>query len=612
MKRRSGRARVWVVVLLGVLGTAAVAAQQQPNAVAKDGDDTIRRAMRDELARSMEKLQLAQLDRPYFIAYRVRESRGLEVGATCGSLMGSSSEDSVTRTLSVEVRVGDYNFDNTNFISRPSFSPGTIRPQFGFNALPIDDDYLEFRRQIWLATDGAYKQALEQLAGKKAALQNRTRAEDLPDFSKESTTQIPETAPAIRMERTRAEAMVRELSRVLGAMPGINSSSVSLSVGNGRTFYLNSEGTEFEKSRPLITISAEAATQAVDGLKLSDSDRFYFRSVEVLPPREALAERIRGLAARLESLRNAPLLARYNGPVLFEGRAAAEVFGEQFAPALIGQRKPDTGVPGMAAVFERFSQAGGGAFSGKIGARVLPDSMSVVDNPTLAAYGNEPLFGGYKTDADGVLAHETRVIEGGILKTLLNGRTPVEGVAHSTGNRRGTGAIPSNMIVESSEGLGAAELRSKLLELVKKRGLEFGIVVRELGSGSTTEQFMAVFSSMMGRGDAGRDLLLAYKVYPDGREELIRGARLSGMTAESFKGIVAASKEAVVFHNQQMPRFNLSSAFLSSFGAEMAASPSLPLASYVVPSLLFEDLSLTKPARELPKPPFSEPPPCTQ
>jgi hypothetical protein len=91
---------------------------------------------------------------------------------------------------------------------------------------------------------------------------------------------------------------------------------------------------------------------------------------------------------------------------------------------------------------------------------------------------------------------------------------------------------------------------------------------------------------------------------------MIRGAHLSGTNAESFKDIVAASKSATVFNTAHMLRFNFSPTFFFSFGSEMASSASVPLVSYVVPSLLFEDLSLSKPLQEIPKPPFSDPPPC--
>jgi len=610
MKRNLRVWRIPLSLLLCVVGASLVQPQQEPQTDAKPGGEMITRAMRDELARSMEKLRLPQLDKPYFIAYRIHEARGLEASATCGSLLSSSDDDSRIRALTVEVRVGDYAFDNSNFLSPPSFSLGTIHPQFGFNELPIDDNYLEIRRQVWLATDGSYKQAVEQLAAKKAALQNKTRAEDLPDFSKENPTQIMDIEPAVQMKRSDAEMLVRKLSKLLGAKPGLNSSMVSLSVGNGRSLYLNSEGTFYEKSHPLVTLTAASSTQAADGMKLGDSVTFYSDSRDRLPPDDRVAALIEEMGGRLKSLRDAPVLARYNGPVLFEGRAAAEIFAEEFAGGLAGQRKPVSGMGEMEAIFERFPQFAGSSFVGKIGARVLPDFLSVVDNPTLSVYGQEPLFGGYKVDDDGVLAHETRLVEGGILKTLLTARTPVEGVTHSTGNGRRGGPIPSNLIVEAREGLSETELKSRLVEMMKRSNLDYGIVVRKIGGGTGAgmeEQALAMFSGMTGQPGAGKAVLLAYKVYPDGREEMIRGAHLSGLTAESFKGIVAASKSAIVFSSPHTPQFNFSSSFFLSFGA----AQSLPMVSYIVPSLLFEDLSLTKPAQETPKPPFSDPPLCT-
>jgi len=600
-------------LFLFAAGSGFLLAQQPAQPQSTSPQDAVSRALRDELARSMEQLRLGDLAKPYFITYRVHESSGLAASAMCGTLLGSNDDASRARTLSVELRVGDYSFDNTNFVSFPSFSPGTLRQQFGFSQLPIDDDYLEIRRQIWLATDASYKQALEQLAGKKAALQNRTRSEDLPDLSKESVTDTTDVAPPIEMKRPDVESLVRTLSKLLGNLPTIDSSSVSLSVSNGRSLSLNSEGTRFEKSHPLLTLSAAASTHAPDGMKLGDSISLYASSLDGVPSREQLTLRMQDLAARLTVLRDAPTLDHYNGPVLFDGRAAAEIFSREFAPAFVGQRKPVSSASEMEIAFQRFSQLGGPSFAGKIGARVLPEFLNVTDNPTMIVYGKEPLFGGYKVDDEGVPARETKLVENGILKTLLTGRAPVEGVSHSTGNHRGGSVMPSNLIVGAREGLSDTELKNRFLELVKKRGLEYGILIREIGSSSGTnmeEQAAAMLAAMTGQQGAGTSVLLAYKVYPDGHEQLVRGALLSAMSAESFKEIVAVSKSATVFNTPHVPHFNFSSSFFSSFGEEMSGPASLPLVSYVVPSMLLEDVSLIKPSQETPKPPLSDPPSC--
>ena len=207
-------------------------------------ETALSRAMRDELLRSKKDLRLAQLELPYFISYQVREVEDAAISASRGSLLASGENRS--RMLTVELRVGDYALDNTNFFAGPEFAFTRNRSFFGFNELPLDDNYLEFRRVIWLATDSAYKQALENLAGKRAALQNRTRSENLPDFSKEEPTRTTDILPAGKFERSSAELLVRSLSKILGNVPDLYNSSVALSATYSRTVYLNSEGTSYE------------------------------------------------------------------------------------------------------------------------------------------------------------------------------------------------------------------------------------------------------------------------------------------------------------------------------------------------------------------------------
>jgi hypothetical protein len=598
---------LWVLLAAqtqaGVRGQSAGRPFAQPGQQHAVQETSLLRAMRDELSRSMKDLRLAQLERPYFISYQVRESQDIGISASGGSLL--ASDENRSRMLTVELRLGDYAFDNTNFFAGPEFAFTRNRSFFGFNELPLDDNYLEFRRLIWLATDSAYKQALENLAGKRAALQNRTRAENLPDFSKEDPTQTTADSPAGKFERSAAESLVRNLSKVLGNVSDLYDSSVTLSASYSTTVYLNSEGTSYQKKEPLIALAAAASTQAIDGMLLDDSVNFYARSLASLPAADELASRMRDMTVRLENLRKAPLLDRYNGPVLFEGRAAGEIFSAEFAPALSGRRKTLTGNPEMDSIFGRFSGSGSASFADKLGGRVLPQFLSVLDNPTISNYGNEPLFASYKVDQEGVRARETRVIENGVLKTFLTTRTPVEGVAHSSGNNRGLGPAPSNLILVAENGLTEAGLKQQFLELVKKRGLDYGIIIRKIASsgGGLQEQAVAMMSAMTGRGEKSRNVLLAYKVYLDGREELLRGARLSAMSADSFKEIVGASKSASVYTARQTPYFDLG--MMASFGGRETSDP---LVSYVVPSLLFDDLTLTKPNTEMPKPPFSSPP----
>ncbi|MGH9649987.1 MAG: metallopeptidase TldD-related protein, partial [Terriglobales bacterium] len=433
-------------------------------------DDVILKAMRDELARNMEKLRLSDLDKPYFIAYTVQDGSTVGASATFGSL--TAIEDTHVRLLTVEVRVGDYALDNTNFFAIPYGAAGVTRLFGGTLTVPLDDDYKELRRQIWLATDGAYKKALEDLSRKRAAMRNKTQSEQLPDFSKEEPASVTDDAPPVTVTAAEAERLVKELSAAFKKTPEVFTSTVRFRAGNYRTYYLNSEGTSFTQMTPSVSLVALAGTQASDGMPLQDFVAAYGRSRKDLPTQADFAARLQEMGERLQRLRQAPLLERYNGPVLFEGQAAAELFCQLFAPRLLAARRPLADSPQL----EAFLASLENPFLDKIGSRVLPETFSVVDNPTLTDYNEAPLAIHYLVDDEGVRARETRLVERGILKTLLTTRSPVTEIARSSGHRRGAGIVPSNLIVTADGGFSDAELRQQFVQMLKQRGKEYGIV----------------------------------------------------------------------------------------------------------------------------------------
>lgn len=437
-------------------------------------DDVVTKAMQDELDRSMKQLRLESLNRPYFIAYRVSDLSSSTMAAVLGSL--TSSEQQHLRLLTVEVRVGDYALDNTNFLSVRFGAAGVARAFGNTVQLPLEDDYKEIRRQIWLATDSAYKQALEALAQKRAALENKTRAEDIPDFSKEEPVTSHESPVVMDLDPKRAEVLVRRLSAIFRSMPDIHRSSVEIQATNAYTRYLNSEGTEYTRAELGVGLIARAGTQAPDGMPLGDELAVYERSMSALPGEEQLALQIRDMGNRLVELRSAPLVERYNGPVLFEGEASAEIFGQALAPKLVASRRPVTESP----QFEMLTSRVESSLQDRLGARVLPDWASVTDDPTRQEQNGVPLLGGYSVDYDGVRAHKTVVVENGILKTLLLSRAPVRGIPHSTGNQRGFGVAPSNLFLTVQNGLTDAALKQKLLSLAQQRAKPYAIVVRRL------------------------------------------------------------------------------------------------------------------------------------
>ena len=556
--------------------------------------NVIMQAMRDELARSNEQLELEGLEKPYFLAYTVRETEQLTAAGSFGALVSSSEDKS--RRLSVELRIGDPSFDNTNFGSMSLFPSSFAMGGF----LPLENDYREIRRQIWLATDQAYKAALESLAEKRAVLQNETRAEDIADFSTEEPFTHFDQADPDLPPRTALEELARDLSAAFRDLPEIFRSNVSASAGNRRTYYLNSEGSAFIRSDPTASIVVEAHTQATDGTVLNDSVAARGRSWDDIGDRDDLESRVAAMGANLTARRSAEALDRYSGPVLFEGQAAAELFAQVLVPRLLGNRVPDA-EPN----FARMLQQSRNPFLDRIGARILPRFLNIHDDPSADGDG---FLGGYPVDDDGVEARSKALVENGILRSLLTSRNPVPGIEKSTANRRGEGPAPSNLIVASNRGMNREELLAEFMLLVEERGADYGIVVRRMGKPDSGDGPGAALSLLRAGPQAGPGLgntSLAYKVFPDGREELIPRAELVAVTEAAFRDIVAVSDTSTVYSFPHTPAGGLIPSFLAGAFSALGLGE---VVSVSIPDLLFEELSLRRPSGNNPHLPVANHP----
>ena len=490
----------------------------------------VEQALSDEMARSLEQLHLGDEPRPYFLSYRLDDLEILEVGATFGSPLRQSLDR--YRMLSTELRVGSPERDNTNFFSLGGGSAGVSRSWNGSVRVPIDNDYRELRRQAWLLTDAAYKTALENLARKAAALKNRRVPGDLPDFTPAEVASVKEIVDAAPVDPVAAEKLVASISRVFRERPEVSHSLVRLRAVRQRSRYLNSEGSEFERSVPLLELLISATAQGNEGTRLADVVAHYGHSLADFPAQDQLAGEAEALGRRLAIAIGGVQIERYNGPVLFSGQAAASVFHQVFAPGLGAWRPP---VAEDERLERRLAQMSA-SLNDRLGGRVLARSMRLTDDPHAEDVDGQRLYGGYDVDDEGVPGRVTNLAERGILKALVAGRNPARGVPETTGNRRGAAALPSNLLLSTSEGRSEKELLAELFQLMDERELEFGVIVRRIAD-------PILVASLEPRGSASRNsahgalqgIVEAVKIYRDGRQEPLRDPRFSGLSAASFR-----------------------------------------------------------------------------
>ena len=564
-------------------GEAAAAAGEQR---ADAQGSVLMRALRDELARSMEALRMDDVEGPFFLAYRVDETETRGATAAFGGV--TETTDSKARALTVELRVGEPALDNSNYLG------STI--SWFYPDLPLDDNYRELRRHLWLVTDEAYKNALETLTAKRAALQSKQR-DETPDFVARPPVVAADEPFELHVRTDALADLTRRLSAVFRQTPGVHESHAEAEAGVARMHLVNSEGSSFVKVRPWARVAAVAKTQAPQGDVLEDAEDFYATTFDQLPDLPAMEARVRAMAKTLSARQGASSLQRYSGPVLFEGAAAAELFLQTFAPRLCALREPVGGDHGWReSVFRN-------PFGDRVGTRVLPRFLSVVDDPSLTARDPKRWLGGYAMDDDGVAAAPTKVIENGILKTLLTTRHPVPGLAGTTGNRRGALARPSNLVVSNNapDRPDRPALRAMFLELVEAAGSGFGILVRRI----VNEQKLRRSETWTGADEELRTgrLAEAYKVFPDGREELVRIVEPAPLAVADFKYVVAASRQAA--HYTTLVRWSRLLRFTLVHGQ---AGGDVSWISIAAPDLLFEDLILRKPVGDVSRPPLAKHP----
>ena len=327
------RARPIVTAALAAILTLVLSPAPSPRAQ----DSPIFRAMQDEMKRSMAELRLPGEPAPYYIAYEISETTTMRAVATLGGLVDEST--SRGRSLRVEVRVGDYAFDSSRFITQDR-GAGLVAV-LGDSTTALDDNYDVMRRQIWLTTDAAYKRAVSVFAKKKATFQNRAATDALADFSKEEPVETLQPAQAPTPTGSQWVDRVKQLSAIVSSTPGLDTSEVLLSETHGNMYYLNSEG--FKSITPVgsayLRVSADA--QADDGSTVRDLFTLLESRLEELPPMAELVSRARDVAARATTRRTSAIGEEFTGPILVEGQASAELLRQTLVPLLLARRAPD-------------------------------------------------------------------------------------------------------------------------------------------------------------------------------------------------------------------------------------------------------------------------------
>ena len=540
-------------LLVGALVTPRLLAAQPTRADAEK--DPILKAMLTELDRSMSQLQLKGFEKPFFIQYRIEEVDDFETKAEYGSSEGS--DHAHQRVARVTVRVGDYKTDSSG-----------ARGDGSLELTALDDDPIAIRTSLWTGTDQAYKAALSAYAQKQAELKQVQTPPQADDFSQEKpiisladpiVLHLDESAWGLRVAR--ASGLYRTDASVSANQRDIQYSSASFRARATTTWLVNSEGTIVRKSSAEYQESFAAGTQAPDGMRL---DRSYSSAgvssadldFEAVFNQHALDEIV-----SLADLRRAPLVEEeYHGPLLMSADAATDTLRSLLGAAVTATR-PVLGTEART----------NGPFASSYHARVMPDFLNVADDPGLKSWNGKGLIGAYDVDDEGVPADAVKLVDGGRLESYLIGRQPVRDFPQSNGHGRAGITGPAHPMIgvlkiNADNGLTADELNQRLLAIAKDRGLQTVYFVQTLGG------------ERMPR--------LLYRVSPEGKRELVRGAVLDDIDERALRSSVEAAGKDLWVANY--------------FGD--------PPVTVLAPALLFDDATVRRANEKNDKLPFYPPP----
>ena len=557
----------FIGLIFGILAPTPVSAASSALAVAKGSAQLpLLGVMEKELGRA--KTELGKLDpAPYFLSYSVSDHELVNVAASQGALLNSTVLR--VRYGAVHTRIGTDKLDNTHDENRGSGIESSL--------LPLGDDPDALSRVLWKLTFEGYRKAQRAYLNVKTQTAVRAKEDDTsPDFSEEAPqTSISAPAPPLGIDVKRWEEQARRYSAILKKYPDVEESYVNFSAQQSNLYLASSEGSRVVTPSTTIRLVVYAATHAEDGMDLMRVETFQATTAAKLPSDAEVTAKVEKMAADIQRLKSAPVTEPATVPALLSGRAAAVFFHEVLGHRLEGHRQRD--------------EKEGQTFTKKVGQPVLPEFLSVSDDPTQKELNGVELAGYYAFDDEGMPGSRVDLIEHGTLKNFLMSRMPINHFARSNGHGRAQAALmptgrQGNLMVTSTHTVKDAEMRQQLIDEVKKQRKPYGLYFEDIQGGFTlTTRFTPQAFQILP--------VMVWKVYPDGKpDELVRGVDIVGTPIAALNRIVVTGNTEQVFN-----------------GICGAESGSVPV-SASAPSILFSEMEVQKRGHQRMRPPLLPPP----
>ncbi len=482
-----------------------------PATVVDEGADRLLAQMVAAANRAKADLQLPGAPTPAWTEVVVRDLDRHRAIADFGSLRQTSGARSRPTTL--EVVVGDEKLNSSRINGG---SVATLPGAAVEASLVVEDLGENAPRDLWLIADHSYKAALQRYAFKASARSMAVGEEPPPDLTPAPVIQHLAGVRPAPVPRDRLNQIAVETSSTLRGL-GLLTGSVSARTIRGNEYLVRSDGTQVVQPYGYTAIWASASAARADGLRVSDYRQWLARSEDELPSIAEMSAEVRSMGEQLSSRLAADAVPYYEGPVLFEGPAATQLFVQLLAPSLRGT--PPVPEPGRS--YQQQTRRGP-----RLHRQVLPSGWHVSDDP-----GREhpTLPGSFEFDQEGVRAQKVELVDDGRVVDFVMSRVPRPERSGSNGHARGgvggqRSARLANWTVEPPRNLSAAGMKRAVVRSRRSAGSDRVLVIRGL--------------SLAAQGRLGRPTQALWR-YADGREEPALLLEFLGVDRRTLRDVAA-------------------------------------------------------------------------
>jgi len=482
-------------------------------------------ALTEECKRTMKHLKVPGYPRTYYLSYLLRDIHTTEVWGRLGEINYASDQDS--RNMYCDCRVGSYRYDQ---VSEGGLGAGEGESEASDHVeMPIGNDVDALKFHVWRLTEARYREAVRDYLRRKSdhiTFVDPNRS--ISSFRKAGPREDLRFTPFKKVDTTAWRDFVKRSSRVVKGHPEVKNSWVEVRMRQMTRLFVSSEGVRLVDQDQVCELSCTLWLLTDSGEGIDCRITHTSPDPTELPDLRTFNREIRQRIKLLKELSKAPSLKSYAGPVLLAAQPAGILMHEVLGHRLEGSRL--------------LSSHEGQTFKRDLGKRILPEFLSVRDDPTMRRSCRIKTVGSYRYDDEGSPAAEARLVEDGVLVSFLSGRAPISrkrapGNGHARGeyDERPISRM-ANLVVEASDGFTERELMEQFREEIREQGLPYGIMVLDAEGGETATSSYN-FQAFLG------SISLAVQVWADGRENLVRNVNFVGTPLSALRNIKAAGTE---------------------------------------------------------------------